>query len=74
MADVTKVSNELVLTGGYSDGIDRTLTLANPKATVTAAEINALSELNTTNSLQSGFLGYKKATRRKITTIVYDLS
>lgn len=74
MADITKQSYELILTAGYSDGIDRTLTLTNPKATVTAAEINALSELNTTNSLQTGFLGYKKATRRKITTIDYDLS
>lgn len=74
MADKVTVKNTLILTGKYSDGIDRTFTLPNPKENVTAAEINALAELNKTNELQIGFLGYKQATRRKVTTTDYDLS
>ena len=68
MATVISNKVDLILVGDYKDGLDRTTTIANPKANITAAEINALGTLNATNQIQRGFLRYKKATRR--TTIV----
>ena len=42
MADKTKTTKQLKLVAGFSDGDDRTISIDNPKASISAADINAL--------------------------------
>ena len=43
MADKTTTSYELKIVAGFTDGDERTITVSDPKSTVTAAQINALN-------------------------------
>lgn len=43
MADIVKTKSTLSLVAEFKDGDDRTLTLDNPKSTLTATQINALN-------------------------------
>lgn len=43
MADTVESSLELKIVAGFTDGDERTLTFSDPKATITAADINALN-------------------------------
>ena len=54
MADVIKSTRILQLVGGFADQDTRTFTLDNPKANVTASEINALSSFMQANNILIG--------------------
>ena len=45
MADTVKTSNQLKLVAGFADGDERTISIDNPSATVSAAAIKALDSL-----------------------------
>lgn len=45
MADTVKYRNQLKIVMGFTDGDERTLSLENPKANITAEEIRALEPL-----------------------------
>lgn len=42
MKETTKTTKQLKLVAGFSDGDDRTISIDNPKASISAAEVNAL--------------------------------
>ena len=54
MADVVKTSGTLQIVAEFVDEDDRSITLDNPKATITAAEVNALSSFIKTNGILIG--------------------
>lgn len=43
MADSISTSLDLRIVAGFADGDERTITLSDPKSTITAAQINALN-------------------------------
>lgn len=84
MADKTTTSNELKVENLFVDGDTRTITLKNPKATITTNEINALETLILNGAEANSLLIGDKygsdfrriQTVRKVskTTTEYDLS
>lgn len=80
MADITKTKGTLQLVAEFTDGDDRTLSLDNPKATLTAAEINAVSAYAKTNNILIGdkagaeFSRFKSAKKIAQTTKYLDLA
>lgn len=54
MADVVKTSGTLQIVAEFVDEDDRSITFDNPKATITAAEVNALSSFIKTNNILLG--------------------
>lgn len=80
MADVVKSTGTLQIVAEFTDGDDRTLTLDNPAATVTAAAINAASDYAKTHELIIGdkagadFSRFKTAKKVATTTRYLDLT
>lgn len=84
MADKTTTSNELKVENLFVDGDTRTITLKNPKATITTNEITALETLILNGAEANSLLigdkygsDFKRIqTVRKVskTTVEYDLS
>lgn len=80
MADVTKSTRVLQLVGNFADEDTRTFTLDNPKANVTASEINALSSFMQTNNILIGDkngAAFSRINSAKViegTTVYLDLS
>ena len=80
MADVVKSTGTLQIVAEFTDGDDRTLTLDNPSASVTAAAINAASAFAKTNALIIGdkagaeFSRFKTAKKVATTTRYLDLT
>ncbi len=80
MADITKTKGTLQLVAEFTDGDDRTITVDNPKATLTAAEINAVSAYAKNNNILLGdkagadFSRFKSAKKIAQTTKYLDLS
>ena len=66
MADIVKQTDTLKLLAGFADEDDRTITLSNPKANITSAEIHALAELATPvligDKYGAAFTRFKSAT------------
>jgi len=77
MADTVKYSRAIKLLAGFTDGDERTISLEDPRADITAADINAL------NSLASGviigdkfgapFQTFKDAGIQESTTVYLDI-
>lgn len=80
MADVVKTKNVLQFVQAFTDGDDRTFTIDNPKASVTGAEINELSDFIRANNIVLGdkagadFSHIKSAKIIEGTTIYFDLT
>lgn len=79
MADVVKSTGTLQIVAEFTDGDDRTLTLDNPAATVTAAAINAASDYAKTHELIIGndnatLVGFISAKKKTTTETTLDLS
>ncbi len=80
MADITKIKGTLQLVAEFTDGDDRTITVDNPKATVSAADINAVSAYAKENKIIVGdkagadFTRIKTAKKIAQTTKYLDLS
>ena len=78
--DVTKTKGTLQLVAEFTDGDDRTITIDNPKASVSAADINAVSAYAKTNNIIIGdkagadFTRFKTAKKIAQTTKYLDLS
>lgn len=77
MADVLKQEEQLKLLAGFTDGDERTITMPNPRADLTAADINAVGELAKGvligDKYGAPFLTFKDANTYDTTTIKYDL-
>ena len=80
MADITKTKGTLQLVAEFTDGDDRTITVDNPKATLTAAAINAVATYAKNNNILIGdkagadFSRFKSAKKIAQTTKYLDLS
>ena len=80
MADIVKSTNVLSIVQSFTDGDDRTFTIDNPKASVTAAEINDLSDYMRANNIVLGdkagadFSLIKSAKIISGTTTYFDLT
>lgn len=80
MADVIKTKGVLQMVAGFADGDDRTFTVDNPKATVTAAQIQAVSDYAVNNNILIGdkaganFTGIKSAKKIAQMTKYLDLN
>ena len=80
MSDTVKTSNSLQLVMEFYDSDDRTINLENPKATVTAAQINAIGTYAKNNNCFVGdkdgaaFERFKSAKKITNTCTIYDLS
>ena len=80
MADVTTSKNVLQMVASFADGDDRTFTVDNPKASISAAEVNSLSAymkdyniiLGDKNAADFGRI--KSAKIINSTTTYYDVS
>lgn len=79
MADTIKSSSELKLESYYSDGDTRTLTVDNPKANITAADINAVATVAKNTQAILGdkggadFVRFNSAKKTTATRIELDL-
>lgn len=79
MADVIKTRGTLQMVAEFTDGDDRTLSLDNPRADISATEINALSKLIKDNQLILGdktganFTRIKTAQKVTITETLLDI-
>lgn len=80
MADIIRTADSLSLEAEFSDNDTRTITVANPKATVTAAQINELGDYCATNQVIIGdkagadFSRFKSAKITRGQYIDYDLT
>lgn len=80
MADVIKTRGTLQMVAEFTDGDDRTLSLDNPRADISATEINTLSKLIKDNQLILGdktgadFTRIKTAQKVNQTTRYLDLT
>ena len=79
MADKTKTSANLVIECVFNDGDTRTITLKNPKSTVSSSDIENLESFMIENHIiigdrdSSDFRKIKKAVKRDTTTTYLDL-
>lgn len=79
MADITKELKTLSIVAEFTDGDDRTITLANPKDSIAAADINSLSAYAAENDILIGdktgadFVRFKSAKVRNVETTYLDL-
>ena len=71
MADTVSTTNELIMLAAFSDEDDRTLTIPNPKATITESDIAAINAAAANvligDKYGASFTRIKKATRRSTT-------
>ena len=80
MADITKTKGTLQLVAEFTDGDDRTITVDNPKATLTAGASNAVASSAKNNNIPPGdkaaadFSRFKSAKKIAQTTKYLDLS
>ena len=80
MADVVKTRGVLQMVAEFSDGDDRTITLDNPKTSLTASAINSAAAYAKANNLSLGdkagasFTRFKSARKVATTTRYLDLS
>lgn len=84
MADTVKSTSTLQLVAEFYDSDDRTITLDNPKASLTAsalaASINAIGDYAKTNNVLIGdkdgaaFLKFKSAKKVANISTIYDLT
>lgn len=80
MADLIRQTSNLTLVLGFKDEDDRTITLDNPKATVTPAEVLECESYFKANNVFIGdkagaaFDRIKSAKKVSNTSIIYDLS
>ncbi len=80
MADVIKSRGVLQLVAEFTDGDDRTITLDNPKTSLTASAINSASAYAKANNLivgdkaSAGFTRFKSAKKVATTTRYLDLT
>ena len=80
MADVIKTRGTLQMVAEFADGDDRTLSVDNPRADVSASDINAVSTFAKNNSILLGdkeganFTRIKTAKKVAQTTRYLDLS
>lgn len=80
MADVIKSRGVLQLVAEFTDGDDRTITLDNPKTTLTASAINNAAAYAKDNNLILGdkaaadFTRFKSAKKVSTTTRYLDLT
>lgn len=78
MADTTKRTKTLKLVAGFSDGDERTISIENPRANVTAADIKALDSLAggviIGDKYQAPFTTFKDAGISETTTVYLDIA
>lgn len=78
MADSVSTSFDLKIVAGFTDGDERTITVSDPKSTITAAQINALnasaSSVLVGDKYGAPFLAFKDAEFVSKTTTKLDLS
>ena len=80
MADVTKISRELLMECLFRDGDTRTITLRNPSSDISSTDIENLETFMSTNNIIIGdregadFWKVKKAFTRETLTTYLDLS
>lgn len=80
MADKTKTVKELKLVAGFTDGDDRTLSIANPKDGLTKTQITATAFVKAARSALlgdktgAGMTGWKSAKIFESTTTYLDLT
>lgn len=77
MADTFKTTKQLKLVAGFSDGDERTLSIDNPAATVSAAAISALDSLAAGviigDKYGAAFTKFKDAGIYETTTVYLDI-
>ena len=77
MADMAKVTHTLKLTAEFVDGDTRVLSFDNPKADLTAAEIDALAPIMVKclvgDKTSAAFLRWKKASKFDDTKVTFDM-
>ena len=77
MADTVKTSNQLKLVAGFADGDERTISIDNPSATVSAAAIKALDSLASGviigDKYGAAFKRFKDAGIQETTTVQLDI-
>ena len=78
MADKVTTTKQLKLVAGFTDGDERTISIDNPAATVTAAAINALDSLAAGvligDKYQAPFSTFKDAGIAETTKVELDLA
>ena len=80
MADKVKTVRELKLVAGFSDGDDRTLSVPNPKSTITASQLTATAFYDAAKAALIGdktgaaMTGWKSAKIFESTTVYLDLA
>ena len=78
MADTTKTTKTLKIVAGFSDGDERTISIDNPRANITAADIKALDSLAggviIGDKYQAPFTTFKDAGISETTKVELDLS
>lgn len=78
MADKVTTTKQLKLVAGFTDGDERTISIDNPAATVTAAAINALDSLAAGvligDKYQAPFSTFKDAGISETTKVELDLA
>ena len=70
MADTIKSANELKLEGYFADGDTRTITLSNPKANLTAADIKTVETTTKTTQPIIGDKGGAEFVRFKRARVI----
>lgn len=77
MADIVSSSSNLSIVAEFTDGDDRTITMPNPKAGLSWADIEVLNHSASSvligDRAQANFYRIKDAKIRETTTIHYDL-
>lgn len=78
MANVTTSTRQLKIVAGFSDGDERTISVDNPKANITAAQIKALNEKAALvligDKYGAPFTAFKDAGIYNITKVELDLT
>lgn len=78
MADTTKTTKSLKIVAGFADGDERTISIDNPSATVSAAAISALDSLASGvligDKYGAAFTKFKDAGIYETTTVYLDIA
>ena len=76
--DTTKSTNQLKLVAGFIDGDDRTISLDNPRDSITAADISAMDSITAGvlfgDKAEAEFMRWKSAKTVETTTVYLDLT
>ena len=78
MADTTKTTKQLKLVAGFIDGDARTISLDNPRDSITAADISAMDSIAAGvifgDKAEAGFMRWKSAKTVESTVKYLDLT